>query len=109
MVGNHVDCRVLTRLVAEHLPQTAAQLKQLDASIQLVSTRWFLCLWSSVLPAAALLRLWDFLCTRRAPPLMPPCPTLEGRTIASADGPPPSEDAGRHLPGGHAYRAAVCT
>ena len=61
MVGNHVDCRVLERLTAEHLPETAAQLKQLDASIQLVTTRWFLCLWSSVLPSTALLRIWDFL------------------------------------------------
>ncbi|KAL1499615.1 hypothetical protein AB1Y20_011814 [Prymnesium parvum] len=61
MVGNHVDCRVLERLTAEHLPDVAAHLKQLDASIQLICTRWFLCLWSSVLPPAVLLRVWDFL------------------------------------------------
>ena len=27
MVGNHVDCRVLARLTAEHLPALAAKLK----------------------------------------------------------------------------------
>ena len=61
MVGNHVDCRVLQRLAAEHLPEASAQLEQLDVGIQLITTRWFLCLWSSVLPSEALYRVWDFL------------------------------------------------
>ena len=61
MVGNHIDCRVLAKLTAEHLPRLAARLAELDVSVQLLTTRWFLCLWSSVLPVRALHRLWDLL------------------------------------------------
>lgn len=61
MVGNHVDCRVLQRLTAEQLPEVHNQLVELDVGIQLITTRWFLCLWSSVLPPTALYRVWDFL------------------------------------------------
>ena len=34
MAGNHVDCRVLSRLTAEHLPRLSAQLKASAASLQ---------------------------------------------------------------------------
>ena len=34
MTGNHVDCRVLSRLTAEHLPRLSAQLKARDAPLQ---------------------------------------------------------------------------
>lgn len=61
MVGNHIDCRVLAKLTSEHLPRLAARLAALDVSVQLLTTRWFLCLWSSVLPVHALHRLWDLL------------------------------------------------
>lgn len=61
MVGNHVDCRVLATLTSEHLPKLSVRLAELDISIQLLTTRWFLCLWSSVLPVRALHRLWDYL------------------------------------------------
>lgn len=61
MVGNHIDCRVLSRLTAENLPQLTERLRQLDVTVQLLTTRWFLCLWSSVLPGPTLMRLWDFL------------------------------------------------
>jgi len=61
MVGNHVDCRVLAILTAEHLPALAKHLHELDVTVQLLTTRWFLCLWSSVLGTASLHRLWDYL------------------------------------------------
>ena len=61
MVGNHIDCRVLASLTSEHLPKLAARLAALDVSVQLLTTRWFLCLWSSVLPLKALHRMWDLL------------------------------------------------
>ena len=61
MVGNHIDCRVLASLTSEHLPKLAARLTALDVSVQLLTTRWFLCLWSSVLPLKALHRMWDLL------------------------------------------------
>ena len=61
MLGNHIDCRVLATLTAEHLPRLAMRLNALDVTVQLLTTRWFLCLWSSVLPTAALHRLWDYL------------------------------------------------
>ena len=34
MTGNHVDCRVLSRLTAEHLPRLSAQLKAHDTPLQ---------------------------------------------------------------------------
>ena len=52
MVGNHIDCRVLATLTSEHLPQLSIRLAELDISVQLLTTRWFLCLWSSVLPVS---------------------------------------------------------
>ena len=61
MVGNHIDCRVLSTLTANHLPRLATRLHELDITAQLLTTRWFLCLWSSVLTEASLHRLWDFL------------------------------------------------
>ena len=61
MVGNHVDCRVLSMLASEHLPRLTERLAALDVTVQLLTTRWFLCLWSSVLPVRALYRLWDVL------------------------------------------------
>jgi hypothetical protein len=61
MVGNHIDCRVLSTLTSEHMPRLAGRLAALDVSVQLLTTRWFLCLWSSVLPVHALHRLWDLL------------------------------------------------
>jgi len=61
MVGNHIDCRVLAILTAEHLPELAKRLHDLDVTVQLLTTRWFLCLWSSVLRTESLHRLWDFL------------------------------------------------
>jgi hypothetical protein len=63
-VGNHVDSHVLGRLVAEQLPPVAARMASLDVSCQLLTARWFLCLWSSVLSPAALLRAWDILFAR---------------------------------------------
>ena len=70
MVGNHIDCRVLSRLTTEHLPRLAAHLRKLDVTVQLLTTRWFLCLWSSVVPTAALHRLWDLLFTAGPPSTM---------------------------------------
>ena len=61
MVGNHIDCRVLATLTSEHLPRLSMRLAELDISVQLLTTRWFLCLWASVLPVRALHRLWDLL------------------------------------------------
>ena len=61
MIGYHIDCRVLSTLTAEHLPRLANRLNQLDVTVQLLTTRWFLCLWSSVLADSALHRLWDCL------------------------------------------------
>ena len=90
MTGNHVDCRVLSRLTAEHLPRLSAQLKAhdaplqplqpyvprlqpyvprlqphvsqaLDASLQLLAARWFLCFWASCVSVDATHRLWDLL------------------------------------------------
>ena len=61
MAGNHVDCRVLSRLTAEHLPRLSAQLKELDASLQLLAARWFLCFWASCVGVRATHRLWDLL------------------------------------------------
>jgi hypothetical protein len=61
MFGNHIDCRVLARLVAERLPRLDVRMRELEVSAQLLTARWFLCLWASVLPLPALFRVWDVL------------------------------------------------
>eukprot|EP00967_Tisochrysis_lutea_P025152 scaffold28953_cov35-Tisochrysis_lutea.AAC.1 len=70
MVGNHVDCHVLHGLCVRRIPKLASRLAELDISMQLLCARWFLCLWSSVLPHASLVRVWDYLFA------MGPCATM---------------------------------
>lgn len=61
MTGSIVDCMVLAEMLRKKMPDVALKLEQLEVSVQLISTRWFLCLWSSVLPPPTLLRVYDAL------------------------------------------------
>ena len=63
MTGNFVDCRVLAELLSRRLPDVSNKLVEMDVSVQLLATRWFLMLWSSVLPVPTLLRTYDALFT----------------------------------------------
>ena len=61
MSGNFLDCRVLADLIARRLPDVSNKLAEMEVSVQLLATRWFLTLWSSVLPPRTLLRVYDTL------------------------------------------------
>ena len=61
MRGNAVDCHVLGALSRADCPHLAERLEALDVTVPLLATRWFLCLWVSVLPHSSLLRVWDAL------------------------------------------------
>ena len=63
MTGSVVDCKVLAELLARRMPDVAAKLSALEVSVQLLATRWFLCFWSSILPPATLVRVYDVLFT----------------------------------------------
>ena len=67
MAGSFIDCRVLAELLARRLPDVSNHLAELDVSVQLLATRWFLSLWSSVLPPPTLLRVYDALFTLGPP------------------------------------------
>ena len=61
MSGSFIDCRVLAELLANRCPDVSAKLCEMEISVQLLATRWFLTLWSSVLPPPTLLRVYDAL------------------------------------------------
>ena len=63
MAGSFIDCHVLAELLARRLPDISAKLCAMEVSVQLLATRWFLTLWSSVLPPPTLLRALDALFT----------------------------------------------
>ena len=63
MSGSFVDCRVLAELLADRLPDVSTHLADLGVTVQLLATRWFLSLWSSVLPPPTLMRVYDCLFT----------------------------------------------
>ena len=67
MAGSFVDCRVLSELLSQRLPDVSQRLSELNVSVQLLATRWFLTLWSSVLPLPTLLHVYDCLFTLGPP------------------------------------------
>lgn len=61
MEGSFTDCRVLSELLGEAQPEVAAKLRALDVDVAPLASRWFLCLWSSILAPEPLLRTYDAL------------------------------------------------
>jgi len=57
--GSQVDLRVLSEVLASHLPALTAHFDKLGLSLPLLSTRWFMCAFALVLPAHTALHIWD--------------------------------------------------
>mmetsp|Transcript_63708 Transcript_63708/g.142089 ORF Transcript_63708/g.142089 Transcript_63708/m.142089 type:complete len:177 (+) Transcript_63708:1888-2418(+) len=54
-----VEQAVFSGFVKEISPQVHAHFEELGVPLEMLSTRWFLCLFIDVLPAQTLLRVWD--------------------------------------------------
>ncbi|RAL41863.1 unnamed protein product [Cuscuta campestris] len=59
--GCHVEQRVFKDLFTKNCPRVASHLQALEFDVSLVSTEWFLCLFSKSLPSETTLRVWDVL------------------------------------------------
>ncbi|KAI4331026.1 hypothetical protein MLD38_029255 [Melastoma candidum] len=59
--GCHVEQRVFKDLLVKKCPRIATHLEAMDFDVSLVSTEWFLCLFSKSLPSETTLRVWDIL------------------------------------------------
>ncbi|CAA2979056.1 TBC1 domain family member 2B-like [Olea europaea var. sylvestris] len=59
--GCHVEQRVFKDLLTKKCPRIAAHLEAMEFDVSLVSTEWFLCLFSKSLPSETTLRVWDVL------------------------------------------------
>uniref|UniRef100_A0A1D1Z0T2 TBC1 domain family member 2A n=1 Tax=Anthurium amnicola TaxID=1678845 RepID=A0A1D1Z0T2_9ARAE len=59
--GCHVEQRVFKDLLAKKCPRIAAHLDVMDFDVSLVTTEWFLCLFSKSLPSETTMRVWDVL------------------------------------------------
>ncbi|XP_058070763.1 uncharacterized protein LOC131219565 [Magnolia sinica] len=59
--GCHVEQRVFKDLLAKKCPRIAAHLEAMEFDVSLVTTEWFLCLFSKSLPSETTLRVWDIL------------------------------------------------
>ncbi|KAK7299826.1 hypothetical protein RJT34_10654 [Clitoria ternatea] len=57
--GCHVEQRVFKDLLAKKCPRIASHLEALEFDVSLVTTEWFLCLFSKSLPSETTLRVWD--------------------------------------------------
>ncbi|GAU36266.1 hypothetical protein TSUD_255200 [Trifolium subterraneum] len=57
--GCHVEQRVFKDLLAKKCPRIATHLEALEFDVSLVTTEWFLCLFSKSLPSETTLRVWD--------------------------------------------------
>ena len=59
MPGLLTDLRVLELLVKQELPALARHIEGLGAPWALLASKWFICLYSEVLPTETVLRVWD--------------------------------------------------
>eukprot|EP01116_Phalansterium_solitarium_P009056 TRINITY_DN23067_c0_g1_i1.p1 TRINITY_DN23067_c0_g1~~TRINITY_DN23067_c0_g1_i1.p1 ORF type:complete len:408 (-),score=141.10 TRINITY_DN23067_c0_g1_i1:350-1573(-) len=61
MVSIQLDTKVLETLLDERLPAVAAALRRpaLEGALNLLVTKWFICLFISILPSETMLRVWD--------------------------------------------------
>lgn len=57
--GCHVEQRVFKDLLTKKCPRIATHLDSLEFDVSLVTTEWFLCLFSKSLPSETTLRVWD--------------------------------------------------
>ncbi|XP_025197152.1 growth hormone-regulated TBC protein 1 isoform X1 [Melanaphis sacchari] len=61
MDGVIVDIEVFSRLVKKKCPEVSQHMNDLEMPWALVATKWFICLFSEVLPIETTLRVWDCL------------------------------------------------
>ncbi|KAL4443069.1 hypothetical protein ABPG77_008560 [Micractinium sp. CCAP 211/92] len=59
--GTHVEMRSLQELVQHKLPRLGAHMQALGCDMSILATDWFLCLFSTSLPAETVARVWDAL------------------------------------------------
>lgn len=61
MKGVIRDINVLTELVKRRVPEINAKVEELSLPWQVISTKWFVCIFAEVLPVETVLRIWDCL------------------------------------------------
>lgn len=61
LYGCHVEQRVFKDLFKKKCPRLSAHLDSIDFDVSLVTTEWFLCLFSKSLPSESTMRVWDVL------------------------------------------------
>jgi len=61
MHGLRVECRVLDLLLLSAHPDLHAHFKKYQVDMEIVATKWFICLFMDVLPIETVLRVWDCL------------------------------------------------
>ena len=59
MQGVYTDLLVLTALLQEAIPDVAASLSKLEVPLELLCSKWLLCMFGLSLPRHTLYRLWD--------------------------------------------------
>ncbi|BDA49083.1 TBC1 domain family member 2A [Coccomyxa sp. Obi] len=66
LVGAHVEMRSLQELVVAKLPRLHQHFGKLGCDMTIIATDWFLCLFSTSLPAETTMRCWDALLSEGA-------------------------------------------
>lgn len=61
MSGLIEDMSILERLLNERVPELCQHIDKLGMTLTTVTTKWFICLLSEVLPVETTLRVWDCL------------------------------------------------
>eukprot|EP00891_Asterochloris_glomerata_P005168 jgi/Astpho2/5168/Aster-04752 len=61
LVGTHVEMRSLEELLSKKQPRLYKHLQALSCDMSIIATDWFLCLFSTSLPAETTARVWDAL------------------------------------------------
>ncbi|KAH3758621.1 TBC1 domain family member 2B [Pelomyxa schiedti] len=59
MLGAQIDLRILKELVTQNFPNEHQHLENMSLSLPLLCTKWFLCVFISLLPTETCLRVWD--------------------------------------------------
>jgi hypothetical protein len=59
--GLTIDTKVCKAIIEEKLPKLCAHLDSLDFTIEMLLTKWFICLFTNYLPQQVELVIWDFL------------------------------------------------
>ncbi|XP_002979169.2 growth hormone-regulated TBC protein 1 [Selaginella moellendorffii] len=61
LYGCHIEQRVFKDLMRQRSPRLAAHFHDIGFDVSLVTTEWFLCLFSKSLPSETTMRIWDVL------------------------------------------------